>query len=353
MTLEDLISKYHFIQLGEDGVVELYFDHHSLSAFRMCEAYFELSIQNSIKPKERIWSLELGIVYHKMLEIFYTLKQKDEFIIEKWLSYAIELWDINKMEEFKEHKTFKALGGLHGFVALLAQYAQHFASEVDRLRIIGMEIPFGKAKEVYLGEFKIYQNNGEAYDSLSYKKIRCYYSGRIDLLMDNGVAIGPLDHKTFTFFRGVPTEMYDPQEGMTGYIFATRAIVQKNFPEMLRSRKLDRIWLNCAQITPTKENLEDPHKRFKRIPILKTDYQLEQWRLRQLSTFSKIYDILTGSRIADWNAAMCSNMYWRECPYKNLHRQNSSSNLLTILNNDFKQAEAWNPELVSEEQVGV
>ena len=123
--------------------------------------------------------------------------------------------------------------------------------------------------------------------------------------MDSGNAIGPLDHKTTAFFKGNPTNSYDPQEGMTGYVFATQQILKLQFPELLSSRKVDRIWMNFAQITPTANALE----RFKRVPIFKTDWQLEQYRLRQLRTFHKIYDMVILGERADWNTSVCNNMF--------------------------------------------
>lgn len=346
MTIEQALSKYHWIKLGEDGVLELYLDHHSLSSFRQCEAYFELSILNSIRGKGREWSLELGILFHKMLEIFYERRQAGAFDLQTWLADTITYWLEFKMDEFSEHKTYKALGGLTGFITLLTQYADFYNADTERLRIIGMEIPFGKDREVFLGQFTPYPCYKENLKELNrVLGVRCYLTGRIDFLMDSGTAIGPLDHKTFTFFKGNPGEVYDPQEGMTGYVYAARAVVAKHFPELMRERKLDRIWLNCVQITPPADK-EDYNKRFKRIPLLKTDYQLETWRLRQLRTFSKIYDLVIGGAVADWNTSICANMFHRDCPFKNLHRQNGQSNLLTILNADFIQGEPWNPETI-------
>lgn len=348
MTLEKAVAKYHWLEINpEDGAIEIFLDHHALSSYRACEAYFELNILNSIRPKHRIWNLDFGVLFHSMIEEFYESKKAGNYELLDWLSHAIIYWEKYKFEEHSEHKMFKVLGGLHGFVVMLTQYADHFAKEADRLRVIGTEIKFGKQKEVLLGEFKIDELDRPKEEFFTNcivetRKVRCYLTGRIDFLMDNGIALGPLDHKTSAFFSGNPADGYDPQDGMTGYVFATKQLVTKMFPEIASERKLDRIWMNFASISPDKDG--DPMKRFRRIPIFKTEWQLERYRQRQLSTFKKILEFILSGREADWATDRCSNFWRRDCQYKNLHRQNSASNMLTILNNDFVQGKSWDPE---------
>lgn len=352
MTIEEAVSKFHWIKIGEDGVVELYLDHHALSTFRQCEASFELSQMAGVKSKFKSWNLEFGIIFHKMVEDFYTLKKNDEFEINAWLAKGIEYWQKFQMDEqFSEHKMHKVLGGAYGFVAMMGQYAEHFAAEVDRLRVIGIEITFGKKKEVPLGIFtaqpyKARDIKTEEYNSQSYvSNVRCYLTGRIDFLMDSGNAIGPLDHKTTANFAGKnPTNSYDPQEGMTGYIYAAQRIIKDKFPELLATRKVDRIWMNFAQITPD----ADPLKRFRRSPIFKTEYQLEEYRKRQLRTFHKIYDMVVLGERPDWNTSVCNNMFHSECQFRILHKQNTGDAMLQVLKQDFIVAPLWNPEEVND-----
>jgi PD-(D/E)XK nuclease superfamily len=327
MTIEEAASKFHWFQIDpEDGVVNLFLDHHSLSTFRSCEAAFELSMMGNVRPKYKHWNLEFGIIFHTMIEHFYIGKRDGNFDLDPWLASGVSLWHEADMDgQFSEHKMYKTLGGLPGFLAMVIQYSEHYSKEVDRLRVIGIEIHFGKKKEVPLGSFQ---------------GVRCYLTGRIDFLMDSGIALGPLDHKTTAFFRGNPTDSYEPQEGMTGYVFATKYIIEKNFPELMRGRKVDRIWMNFAQIAPD----ADPMKRFKRVPLFKTDWQLEEFRLRQLRTFEKIYTLLMSGGRPDWNTSVCNNMFHSSCQYRNLHRQNSSSAMLQILNADFTVGKAWDPQ---------
>lgn len=345
MTIEQAVEKFHWFKIGEDGVVELYLDHHSLATFRQCEASFELSMMAGVKGKYKSWNLEFGIIFHKMIEEFYLQKDRTDFDINNWLGLAITLWEEKKMhEQFSEHKMYKQLGGVLGLIAMMGQYAQHFAGEVDRLRIIGVEITFGKAKEVPLGSFELNEAPKGTGKRYSYD-VRCYLTGRIDFLMDNGSAIGPLDHKTTANFMGKnPTNSYDPQEGMTGYVFAAQHIIKTRFPELMGQRKVDRIWMNFAQITPE----ADAMKRFRRSPVFKTEWQLEEYRKRQLRTFHKIYDMLILGERPDWNTAVCNNMFHQECQFRNLHRQNTSDAMLQILKSDFIIAPLWNPEEVND-----
>ena len=152
MTIEDAVKKFHWINIGEDGVVEMFLDHHSLATFRSCEASFELSMMAGIKASARSWNLEFGIIWHKLIEDFYTMKRDECFDFEALMRSAVLLWENKRMEEqFSEHKMYKVLGGLPGLIAMLGQYADHFAADVERHRVIVIEITFGKKREVPVG----------------------------------------------------------------------------------------------------------------------------------------------------------------------------------------------------------
>lgn len=358
-TIQELSSKYHWLRYNEsEQCFELFLDHHSLSTFRTCEAYFELSMMNGIYPKGRAWSLDFGIFWHKMIEEFYKQKKAGTYTHESWLPLAFYYWDRYNMDYHKDkHKMYKTLGGLEGAVAMLAQYTNYFAQEIDSLRPLAIEVTFGKAREVFLGEFSIISTEEKrnlSYDcmlevskdnlklQIVYKtvKVKCYLTGRIDFLMDSGSAIGPLDHKTTSYFKGDVGNAFDPQEGMTGYVFAVNQIVRTMFPELAATRKTDRVWMNMAQITP----VADPMARFKRIPIYKTQWQLAEYAKRQVETFKKIFAIASGAAIPDWNGNACAFMYGSPCPYKNIHRQGSQEDMFRILQQDFEQRPLWDPE---------
>lgn len=340
MNIVDAATKYHWLKIGEDGVPELYLDHHALSTFRMCEAHFAETHLNFYAPKGRApWGIAFGIVFHKIIEYLYQSKELETFDPNRLFAIASEAWDaadLNYYENSKWQKNFNSLGGKAGFIALIMQYCAFYSGEAERLRPIATEVAFGKAKEVPLGSFN-------AFEYQTYP-VRCYLTGRIDFLMDSGTAIGAMDHKTRAFFKGDVLMDYLPQEGMTGYIFATQAIIKKNFPELAALRKLDRLWLNFILVS----NEIDPNKRFKRLPIFKTEWELEEYRLRQLRTFRKIFELVITDQKPDWNTNACSNWFHTECQYRNVHKQGSRDSVFQILNTDFEQRAAWDPEAMDE-----
>jgi hypothetical protein len=161
--------------------------------------------------------------------------------------------------------------------------------------------------------------------------------------MDSGSTIGPLDHKTtISFHVGNPMNTYEIQEGMTGYIYATNSVIKNMFPDLAKERALNTMWLNFIQVIPD----FNPSKRFKRLPLFKTTYQLDEYRLRQVSTFKRIVELLVEDRTPIWSTDRCNNFFHSPCIFHPVHRQGSESSMLSVLNNDFVQLAAWNPERV-------
>lgn len=381
-SIHQLEHELHWLQFGEDGVLEIYLDNHMLQTFRMCESRFFEEFVEGYKPKGslgRIWFLDFGVCVHKAVEIYYIDRKKGAFDLMGWISkIARKIWDEKDMEYWanedlwKGHKynSYKDLGGFLGFCGLLFQYAQYFSIENERFRVIGTELYFGKNKEVPLYESRLaktYFDHGfncfvtEGFNDWPF---RLYLAGKIDLLVDDGYSIGPMDHKTSRDFMGKnPAINYEIQEGMTGYVFAAKAII-KNFKtyqdvnsneriEFGIDRKVNKIWMNFLQVKPAKANMAD---RFKRVPLYKTDEELEMYRQRQISTAVRIYQLLEnykedGSGLQPfYNHMACTNWMHRNCLFQPVHRQNSRASQLTILNTDFvkDQSGVWNPEQVED-----
>jgi PD-(D/E)XK nuclease superfamily len=332
----------HWLVIADDGVPELYLDHHSMQTFRNCEARFVLEMIEGYGGKGRVWFLDLGICTHKMIEIYYLNRKKSNFNMLKWGSETAQrLWNVMKMDEYATHPIYgadyKKLGGIHGFCALLIQYGQYYNLENERLRVVGTELYFGKAKEVPI------LSDNTLYD---FSPFRLYLTGKIDLLIDDGVAIGPMDHKTSKDFRGKnPLQGYEVQEGMTGYIYAAQHLL-KAFPEVQR-RQCNKIWMNFLQIK-IEDKISD---RFKRLPLLKTDFQLEEYRKRQIATASNIFQLLINpDREAQWNGMACNNWMHSPCAFQPVHRQGSRDSQLIILNTNFEKRDIWNPETVDQKE---
>jgi hypothetical protein len=344
--LQTLSQKLHWLKIADDGVPELYLDHHSMSMFRNCEEYFMLTMVQGIGTKGRIWFLEFGIVFHTTIEEYYNRREAKTFELWNWLAFAERLWLENDLEFWdgrnfikdgkkQPHKGYKDLGGLPGFKAMLMTYVSYFATENDHFRVIGTELFFGKKKEVSLLE------DSTLY---SYAPFRLYLTGKIDLLMDDGKSIGPMDHKTAGDFRGKSmVSNYEVQEGMTGYLYAAQKLVaQVLSPELVIQRQINKIWMNFVQVkTPTSGEAKE---RFSRVPIYKTAEQLEQFRQRQIGTASRLFQILNEGRPADWNTMNCNSWMHQECAFKPLHRQGSTSAMQQLIQIEYTKKPIWNPE---------
>lgn len=347
-----LSKKLHWLKIAEDEVLEFYLDNQMLQTFRMCEArFFEDYVEGYQRKGNagRIWFLDFGSVVHKAIELYYKDKKNNfnlnvfigQLAAELWTKFDMDYWaDVNLWKGHK-YNAYKELGGFLGFSSLLLQYVSYYQLENERFRTIGTELFFGKNKEVPL-------SNCSDWSDLNFEKLpfRLYLCGKLDILIDDGFSIGPMDHKTSRDFMGKnPSKMYEIQDGMTGYVFAAQKILKA---DDRINRQCNKIWMNFIQVKAAK-SLEE---RFKRIPIYKTDLELEEYRQRQISTAARIYQLLenyredrTGLR-PTYNTMVCTNWMHRECPYQSVHRQNSIENQLMILNADFtkNQAEIWNPE---------
>jgi hypothetical protein len=109
-------------------------------------------------------------------------------------------------------------------------------------------------------------------------------------------------------------------------------------------RETNVLWLNFIN---TRQG-GDLNQRFQRVPLYKTPGQLEEYRIRQISTAAKLYQIIFQGRGPDWNTSVCTNYWHSFCPYQQVHRLASSSDQLIILSKQFKK-EVWNPETIGEQ----
>jgi PD-(D/E)XK nuclease superfamily len=359
--LAKLSEKLHWLKIGSDGIPELYLDNHMMQTFRMCESRFFLDFVEGYSAKNaHLWFLDFGICTHTMIEYYYIHRKDEDFNILNWAgTLASELWTKMNMDEYYgpgspwHHKNYSSLGGLTGFCSLLLQYAQVFHQENERFRVIGTELYFGKEKEVPLV-------NWIKIDQEPEYMFRLYLSGKIDLLMDDGFNIGPMDHKTSSNFMGKnPIVSYEVHEGMIGYVYAAKQLLKIGLPStwdpqfdsvQKMGRNTNKIWINFLQVEPLPEKRRDGSKptineRFKRMPLFYTDYQLEQYRLRQISTSSRIMQLLLNDSLQPTrNTMACTNYMHHVCSYHEVHRQNSRESELTQLNSSFVQKGIWDPE---------
>lgn len=343
---------FNFVKKITETEYELYCDHHMLSALRKCEGYFVENILNR-SVRGRSWPFDFGIWIHACIEYMYmnpvqrVTKWQSEFntaqvskdctgrycSAPELVDYGASLW--NKMEFQKYHATHKqyiAFGGFSGAAKMLLHYWQCYGETREPLTIVGTECAFGSAKECFIGEFTI------TLGGLSVV-VKCYYSGRIDIIVDDGVSLGVLDTKSTNKFDGNELTNFTPHEGMLGYIYALRHILNNQFKDLYNGRPCNRMVINHVQVSDTKNYKE----RFKRTPITYTLEQLDAWRERQLRSFKKLFEITVLGNTPDWNTELCSHWYFKSpCPYQELHRQTPSSQE-TIRRAQYIQLEPWSP----------
>lgn len=337
-SIHQAVAKLHWLQFGEDGVLEIFLDNHMMQTFRACEGKFVEEMINGYQPNGTFWFLSFGTIFHKLIEIYYRDRKKDGFTIQHWaVDTAAKMWLHFKMDQvYKGHPDYEALGGFAGFAAMLGEYAIHYNVENERLRVIGTELYFGKSKEVVLLDNPF---------EFGWAPFRLYLSGKIDLLLDDGMGICPSDHKTAKSFMGKsPMISYEIQEGMTGYIYATRAILKTRNPNIQAECK--KILMNFCQLKAEK-NMAD---RFRRGFLYKTDEQLADYRMRMIATASTIYEMLATGRPATWDTTKCTNYMYKMCPFQPVHRAQSKEVGLVHLNAGFTKKPVWDPENVDEHE---
>lgn len=345
MTPEQAANNYHWIKFDEPtNTVEMYLDNFMLSSSRLCEAKFYLEHMLHLKPRPTLftgtatdkiyrkpWFFDFGEFFHWCLEQFYVSfkKYKQAPEVNSWLEMCKNKWLEMRMDEYKNSivkadvTKYEAIKGWDGVARLLCEYYGYFLDL--RLRIIDTEITFGHNKEVFIGEFEHRTNSIVAdYEGFA-PKVMCYLTGRIDLLVDNGYKIGPVDHKTTASFDGYEHEDFNPHDGICGYILAVRELLKKYTD--VRPVTQTGGWIHHIATTEPgqpKDKTKQKPARFKVTPIDKTLVQLEDYKQRQLSTFKRIAELLFNDKVPEWNTTACNNIFFRKCEYKPIHEQPSN-----------------------------
>ena len=313
-------------------------DNHLLGTFRACPQHFVRANVEGYHQKShlkegeqsRIWFLDFGIALHAMLETYYRDFRESSFDANKWaVEKASALWMKMNMDVHSEDKEYKLIGGMFGFVGLLAQYAVVMSPQNEKLRVLATEVSFGRA-----GEVPLFIGND----------CEIYLAGRMDMIVDDGYFICPMDHKSQGSFRGDPGLMYETDEGPTGYIYALSRILPTTVPEdQILKRDCTKILMNLIQKAPATV----PADRFKRIQIRKTTWQLDSYRERQVDTVERL--LAEMERVARGlpvyrNDKVCTNWFHRNCTYRDVCRQQSFDGEQATLMNGFVKLPIWNTE---------
>lgn len=314
-------------------------DNHLLSTYRACPQHFIYAHVEGWKKKgilvagaERNWFLDFGVILHEMLELYYKNFRSPTFDPIEWIrEQAVPLWNEAQMDIHKEHKEYHKIGGLAGFIGLLTQYASVMTPENEKLRVLGTEVSFGQNLEVplYIGE-----------------DFELYLAGRMDLIVDDGFFICPMDHKTMGTFKGDPALKFETEEGPTGYIYALRTVLPQFLSEdEILKRDCSKILMNLI----CKEPKADPKERFRRVPVRKTTEQLIKYQERMISTGEALIADMERYALSfsvGRNTQVCQNWMHLQCPYFDVCRQSSSIGEEATLRNGFVKAPIWNTEEV-------
>ena len=317
-------------------------DNHLMSTYRACPQHFINAHVYGIKRKsaaeaaERVWFLEFGICLHEMLEMYYKTFREPYFdSIQFCTKEAIAVWNEHQMDEFAEEKEYKTIGGLKGFIGLLIQYVTVLSPENEKLRVLGTEVSFGKNFEVIISADEYFE---------------VYLSGRMDIIVDDGYFICPMDHKSFAVFKGDVALRYATDEGPTGYVYALSTVLPKLVPEeMILKRDCTKILMNLISKAPTK----DPQERFKRIALRKTSWELEQYRLRMSTTAKHMLEDMEKVAMSFpvyRNTQVCQNWMHRTCSYFDICRQQSAAGELATIQNGFITMPLWDTEKIGKEE---
>lgn len=338
-----LAKSYDLPWLRMEGeTISLIVDNHLLSTHRSCADAFMIQHVEGMHPKPgygvpnlRRWYLDFGIVFHKMMQIYYTDFRKPKFDVIAWASNQSWIeWDkLNLDGIYSRHPEYIDIGGFKGFVGILLQYAKRWSAENEKLRIIGTEVSFGRDKDVSL------------YKALD---LQIFLAGRMDVIVDDGFYIMPMDHKTTKSFYGDPSDRYIIDEGPTGYIFALKKVlpffVSKD--EILK-RDCNRIQMNLIQ---KKVDTKDPMNRFRRVPIWKTEEQMRLYQQRMIaSCYDLLVDLARYQRVeaVSRDTSHCTDWYHGKCAYFDVHRQSNTDGEQATLSNGFVKLPIWNTEEVS------
>jgi hypothetical protein len=339
-------EKYHWIKYdASTNTIDIFCDHQMLSTLRTCESKFVLEHLLNIRPKgHKAWSLVFGAWMHYCLEFFYNSIKNDPngspVNVNTYAAYGAEKWRELNLNAYKGGTKYEDIAGWNGALALLIEYYAFYMQQ--RLRVVACEIPFGMNREVPLGQFYL-QNVRPVFDPLGPDLIvRCFLTGRIDMLVDNGSIIGPVDHKHTHVFRGDEYDKFNPHDGILGYIYATNKIIETYFPGYNKPCMAGWVFHIQGKAPSVERKTKILRPRFKGSRIDKTPRQLDDFAARQLSSFKRVAELLFQDKNPEWSTHACPNIYGRPCEYREIHRQDSEY-WPHAIEQFYHITEAWNP----------
>jgi hypothetical protein len=320
----------------DDGRWCFYIDYSTIKDFSLCEQYFNYRHVQLIKPRGLgSMSMNVGSWWSLALEKIYTEIQQTEFISQsKCQLLSADAWNELGMSQFEqvEPKAYKDFGGHNGAIVMIDEYFEsHIKDDMKRFKIVSAESGFGLKGEILVGENS---------------RVVVYWIGKPDLTVLDGRRLSPLDHKSVSRIDGDVHGKYKPHPQIAGYCFAINCLAKQTGLDV----SVDRAIINvCARKSPP-ENPRDGKKRprFVRVLVTYSPDELEEWRLGVMNKVSRIREAVESGAFL-WNENVCSNMYFKPCPYRGID-SNPPASRLVIIQSNYDKAERWVPYKTDSEE---
>jgi hypothetical protein len=318
-------------EVQEDGRWAFFFDHHQISGFSNCEAYFrEKHMPNAngkvlqAKGSNHVKTL-IGQWWAKYLEWYYTALANKELDKKLACDFVLESWKETDVDRAKAYypKSYEDFAGTLGATTMAAQYFDFsYGYDVNFWKIIGIEAGFGRNREVMVGENK---------------KVIVYYIGKPDLMVEEQGRIIPIDHKTKDHITSDLQTKFKPHAQTAGYLVAGQVIADK----LGLAKKLDRVIINCAARLEPSDNPRNGQKkpRFLRIPVDYSQEELQHWREQVVQKATRLRYCIENNEWL-WNDKSCH--VYSGCEFRPLHSRPEGARLVMVQAH-YQEVDPWIP----------
>jgi hypothetical protein len=255
-----------------------------LDSVSTCERMFNFEIMMNLAPKEPNRSLEMGSLFHLLMERYLTHKYNK-------VKFADNITDVMQFGRFTGASEFNlSSNDIETIVRTFKDYAQYYKDEMyvtdslekDGKQIATIEVPFAKV---------IHEDAGLG--------LRVIVEGTIDwmalqLAMQGRKVI--IDHKTGE--RDYPPERLSNQFMCYPWITGVRAVV------------VNKVLFQDSSVSP--------EKRFKRTPFEYDDYEIKEWVESVIVYARRLYEAAQAKKFVP-NFTSCTK--YGGCKFKEICEQ--------------------------------
>lgn len=312
-----------------DGRWDFYIDHSTLKDFIMCEQFFDYRHVQGITARGKFAFVGgIGSWWSSTMEGVYThLKERGNVTLAETLAISARAWMEAKMDEYAiaEPKKFEKFGGRDGALLMMNQYYETYIQQDARnWKIVAAEAGFGLKGECLVGENS---------------QVVVHWVGKPDLTVIESRRLCPLDHKSIDRIDGDVHAKYKPHPQTAGYVFATEHIAKSAGIDVT----VDRCIINvCSRTEPSDKPRDGKKKpRFVRVIVGYSRDEIVEWCKQTVAKVTHLRRAIE-SGVFLWNENMCSNMYYRACPYRGVCAAPPKSRPI-ILAGNFDFTGRWIP----------